>query len=276
MEQKLIIREEWIKLENQLGRELMETSPNDRTVKYTQVYEKAYSALSFQKKRQMSANYLKAAIVHSEILKKIIGTDKSVLDIGSGFGHLSSILAKQGNHVVGIDVNRIHISEAKELHGHIKNLQFIQTTGRKLNFLPDIFDFVISTSVFEHLHPDDVNEHLSEVKKVLRKGGKYIFTAITPYSRGDASRFSEDPKEREQTGFHINLPTWRKLEGILEANGYKGKTNILPVRLVNRIPHFSFLIPIAFKSSLENKVKINQFTVRIFKLGDIFVVAKPF
>jgi hypothetical protein len=37
-----------------------------------------------------------------------------------------------------------------------------------------MFDWAVSTSMIEHLHPDDVDIHLSEVLRVLKAGGNYL------------------------------------------------------------------------------------------------------
>lgn len=44
----------------------------------------------------------------------------------------------------------------------------------QLNFPDATFDWVISTCVVERLHPQDVVTHLSEVRRVLKAGGKYL------------------------------------------------------------------------------------------------------
>ena len=267
---KHIIKEEWIKLENDLAEELLKADKTERASKYTDVYEKIYSMVSEEKRDEMSKNYLKGAVEFNKYLKRIIGSKKSILDLGCGIGHLSTLIAKDGNFVTGIDINRFHIKEAKELYGNIDNLQFFETSGVKLNFPDNSFDFVISTSVFEHIHPDDVNVHLSEIRRVLKDGGEYIFTAITPYTRGDISAHSKDPKQKEKTGFHINCRTWEELKKLLENNQFISKTNILPWIITS---YFNFLIPISYKVFLEQKIKVNRITVILFKLGEVFIVA---
>jgi ubiquinone/menaquinone biosynthesis C-methylase UbiE len=273
MKQKQNIKEEWIRLENDLAEELLNTGRKEREHKYREVYERMYQACSNEKKAEMSNHYLKTAIEHNTPLRKLIQTGKTVLDIGCGFGHECALLAQQDNQTIGIDINTMHIREAKERYGHLKNLNFFSTSGVKLAFPDNSFDFVISKSVFEHLHPNDVDEHLVEVKRVLRADGEYIFTAITPYKRGDVSAFSNDPEQKDKTGFHINIITWERLYTLLRAHGFKAQTNILPFKIVNSIPYFSFLIPLSFKPWLEKAIKMNRFNVKLFKLGGVFVRA---
>ena len=268
---KQVIKEEWIKLENDLAEELLKADKKERDSKYTEVYEKIYSFASDEKRDEKSKINLTGAIEFNKYLKKIIGSRKLILEIGSGFGHLSSLLAKDGNYVTGIDINRFHIKDSKEIYGNIDNLEFLETRGVKLNFPDSSFDFVISTSVFEHIHPDDINLHLSEIRRLLKDGGLYVFTAITPYARGDISAYSKDPSQREKTGFHINCRTWGELKKLLESNGLDGKTDILPWKITF---YFNLLFPISYKVFLERKVRINRISVMLFKLGEVFIVAK--
>jgi ubiquinone/menaquinone biosynthesis C-methylase UbiE len=260
-----------IKLENDLAEELLKTSKSERSSKYSEVYEKLYSFETDGKREELSKNYLNAAIYLNNYLRKVIGHGKYILDLGCGFGHLSALLAKDGNFVTGIDINRLHINESKETYGNINNLKFYKTNGVLLNFPDNSFDFVVSTSVFEHIHPDDINMSLSEIRRVLKNGGIYIFTAITPYIRGDISAFSKDPEQRKKTGLHINCRTWAELNQLLVSNGFEGKTDILPEKITN---HINFLVPLSYKIFLEKKFRINKLFVIFCKMGWVKIVAK--
>ena len=44
----------------------------------------------------------------------------------------------------------------------------------QLDFSDGLFDWAISTSMIEHLHPEDVDNHLREVRRVLKTGGNYL------------------------------------------------------------------------------------------------------
>ncbi len=62
------------------------------------------------------------------------------------------------------------------------------------------FDVAISMQLLEHLHPDDVHTHFSEVYRVLKPKGKYIVETPNKYvGPGDVSRFFSEVPE----GFHL-------------------------------------------------------------------------
>src|ERR671924_384199 len=56
----------------------------------------------------------------------------------------------------------------------LKRIEFKQMSAVQLDFSDAIFDWAVSTSMIEHLHPDDVDIHLSEVRRILKAGGHYL------------------------------------------------------------------------------------------------------
>jgi SAM-dependent methyltransferase len=56
----------------------------------------------------------------------------------------------------------------------IKKIEFKQMSAVQLDFPDAMFNWAVSTSMIEHLHPDDVDIHLSEVRRVLKAGGHYL------------------------------------------------------------------------------------------------------
>lgn len=263
--------EKAIRLENQMADELLLCPDAERDGKYTEVYEKVYLSLTPGRRQEMSDHYRSGAKLTAEAFLKIIGTGKKVLDIGCGFGHLSNYVASGGNKVIGIDINRIHVREAQELYGLQGNPEFRETGGVYLDFASGMFDYVLSTSVFEHLHPGDVTTHLTEIRRVLKSGGAYIFTALTPYRRDDVAMFSKDPFQRQKHGFHINERTWSEFQTLLEENGFFGLTDILPGRFRHHLP--KLLIPISFKRWVESNLPLKPFLVRILRLDKVYIVA---
>jgi ubiquinone/menaquinone biosynthesis C-methylase UbiE len=264
--------EEAIRLENELADELLACPDKDRAHKYTEVYEKVYSSYNKDRRHEMSEHYRSGAQGTAKAFLKITGSGKNILDIGCGFGHLSYFMAQGGNRVTGIDINRIHVIEARETYGSHKNLEFRETNGVQLDFPNAEFDHVISTSVFEHLHPGDVGTHLSETKRVLKPRGTYIFTALTPYRRDDIAMRSRDALQRQKHGFHINECTWSEFQSSLSENGFLGRSDIIPGRFRHLFPNL--LIPIILKCWFEKWLPLNFIVLRILRLDKVYIVAK--
>lgn len=103
---------------------------------------------------------------------------ESIVDVGCGSGTVLSILDefRFGNSLTGIDLSDESLSKLREKYEG--NAKFSFKVGR-INSLPledNACDVVTCTEVLEHLFPEDFKNGLSEVSRVLRKGGYLIAT----------------------------------------------------------------------------------------------------
>jgi SAM-dependent methyltransferase len=73
---------------------------------------------------------------------------------------------------------RQHFSRRRDAHSsaedQIKKTEFKQMSALQLDFPDGMFDWAVSTSMIEHLHLEDVDLHLHEVRRVLKAGGRYL------------------------------------------------------------------------------------------------------
>lgn len=99
-----------------------------------------------------------------------------ILDIGCGEGSFEEIVLE--NIDVAVDSSRIEIEGAKikKKKGIIKEI--ILADAKNLPFKKEVFRTVVSNSVIEHII--EVDNVLSEVKRVLKNGGNTVITATTP------------------------------------------------------------------------------------------------
>ena len=96
------------------------------------------------------------------------------LDVGCGDGLLTGIIHERlaGTRTwVGIDPDEAEIALAKKTGLYT---ECIATGGGKLPLEDGRFDFALSNSVLEHI--PDLQPVLREVSRVLKKGGRFIFT----------------------------------------------------------------------------------------------------
>jgi SAM-dependent methyltransferase len=117
------------------------------------------------------------------------------LDIGCGIGRiaipLTNYLNKNGSYegfdIVkkGVDWCKKNISENypnfQFLHINLKNdLYNLNTEKEAKNFVfpykNDDFDLIILTSVFTHMIPEDMENYLFEINRVMKIGGKCLVT----------------------------------------------------------------------------------------------------
>lgn len=99
-----------------------------------------------------------------------------VLDVGCGRGFyvkLASTFASI-DHIEGVDINSDYVAQAKKNVGGDKRISIQKGSIYKLPFTDNYFDLIICSEVLEHL--DDEKTALSELYRVLTKGGKLIVT----------------------------------------------------------------------------------------------------
>ena len=113
--------------------------------------------------------------IHRYIMAKNIVRDKDILDISSGEGYGSNLLAEVAKTVVGCDIDEDAVEAAKNKYKR-NNLEFKVMDCQNIIFPKDSFDCVTSFETIEHINYQD--EFLKCVKRVLRSNG--IFIVSTP------------------------------------------------------------------------------------------------
>lgn len=116
------------------------------------------------------------------LYQAIIGRGhERILEMGCGRGDLSYALPAVADNVVAIDLEPSLIELAQKRAprwcpspAQAKKVSFQEMSAVDLKLADASFDWAISTSMIEHLYPQDVMTHLSEVRRVLKPGGKYL------------------------------------------------------------------------------------------------------
>lgn len=113
-----------------------------------------------------------------KLIKKYFKKGK-ILDIGCGSGRVSYTLQKKGYEVTPIDITPAMIKSAKELSKEFNiQLQFQLMDATNLKFQDETFDNAIFSFNGWNQIPKKKNRDkaLEETYRVLRKGGRFIFT----------------------------------------------------------------------------------------------------
>ncbi len=115
--------------------------------------------------------------------------DKIVLDVASGTGYGSQLMAKTANQVYGVDVSKEAVEYAQKKFP-APNLEFKQGDATKIPLEDSSVDVVVSFETIEHLK--EYVRFVDEVKRVLKPNG--VFVVSTPN------------EEEYQTGndFHVH------------------------------------------------------------------------
>lgn len=109
-------------------------------------------------------------------IKRIKG--KHILDIGCGYGSLSSLLLKRGATVTATEVENKKLEFAKKKLGSSKNISFVKVEDERLPFPDNSFDIVTLFDVIEHVKTPELL--MSEVTRVLKPKG-LLYVEFTPF-----------------------------------------------------------------------------------------------
>ena len=112
------------------------------------------------------------------VISKIRQND-TVLDLGCGYGRVSTRLSDKARKVIGIDISKDNIDLAKKLCRDNKNCAFYIMNAIDLNFTNNEFDLTICVqngiSAFK-VAPDKL---LKEAIRVTKKGGIILFSSYS-------------------------------------------------------------------------------------------------
>jgi SAM-dependent methyltransferase len=123
------------------------------------------------------------------LLREAAGIERgmTVLDIGSGPGHVAGALADAGAIVTGIDFSGRMVEIARK---HYPQATFQEANAEQLPFDDGTFEAVVSNFVVHHLARPDVV--FKEVHRVLQPGGRFAFVVFErPEAQSSIGAFFE-------------------------------------------------------------------------------------
>lgn len=151
------------------------------------------------------------------------------IDLGCGSGVVGGLLIKYGklDDLDGLDLNAFN-------KDNVVAAGYSNFCSADLSSIPletDRFDYAISICVFEHV--EKMFEAFSEVRRVLRNGGNFIFTTPSPnYATSHLgyrirkalglSRSAVDfARRRDLISLHAHIYSDQDWREILESSGFK-------------------------------------------------------
>ena len=139
-------------------------------------YSTSEDYLNFIKSHQKS--HLK---YYLPFVEKYVAKGVRVLKLGIGPGLAALLLSQRGYEVVGLDISSLFVKEASSYTG--SHLRILLGDALNLPFFDGSFDAVTSLYFLEHV--PDVERALSEMIRVLRKGGLLLIRSpnlLSPYT----------------------------------------------------------------------------------------------
>jgi SAM-dependent methyltransferase len=107
------------------------------------------------------------------------------LDIGAAYGLATIPALEKGAQVIAVDMDAQHLQilEKKVPESARNRLTLMQAhMPDGLEFAANSLGAVLASRVFHFLQGDDVEKSVHKIFKWLRPGGKFFFTAVTPYN----------------------------------------------------------------------------------------------
>ena len=132
--------------------------------------------------------------LHRYAMAKELARGKTVLDLASGEGYGSSLLAQVADRVFGVDLSREAIEHATQKYGS-RNLEFLIGDCAEVPLADDSVDLVVSFETIEH-HPHH-EEMMREIKRVLRPGGLLVISNPEKYEYSIAPNYSNPYHAKE-------------------------------------------------------------------------------
>ena len=160
------------------------------------------------------------------LLDPFLGPAVSMIEFGSGGGDLSVRAASRVRRVCAVDV----VDRPAPAGGIPANLTRLVSEGPPLPLADSSCDLAYSCHFVEHLHPEDLADHISDVHRLLVPGGRYI--CVTPnrlLGPHDVSKHFT----RVATGLHLREYTHRELARTFRRAAF---TSVEVLRTVGGIP----------------------------------------
>lgn len=132
---------------------------------------------------------------------------KRVLDIASGEGYGSALLARGASSVIGVDISTDAISHAKAKY-HNENLDYRLGSCSAIPLEDASVDVVVSYETIEHHYQH--NEMMSEIKRVLVPGGLLIISCPDKLEYSDLPGYNNP--------YHVKELYRNEFESLLESN----------------------------------------------------------
>jgi SAM-dependent methyltransferase len=100
----------------------------------------------------------------------------NALDFGCGVGRLTQALGGYFDRAVGVDVSPTMIRLAERLNRRPDRVRYVCNPAADLSiFDRNVFDFVYTDIVLQHLEPEIALRYLTEFFRILRDGGVLVF-----------------------------------------------------------------------------------------------------
>ena len=130
--------------------------------------------------------------------------NKDVLDIASGEGYGSALLARDAKSVLGIDIDSMAVQHANNKYVR-PNLQYMTRSAIDLNLANNKYEVVTCFEILEHISEQE--QLIAQVQNVLNRDG--VFIVSTP------NKYVHDNELENQNEYHVKELYFSEFESLL-------------------------------------------------------------
>jgi SAM-dependent methyltransferase len=148
-------------------------------------YNKYVKRMRLWKKRSkamevsIGGNFIPFGQIMRDLLLQFgLRSNSSIVDIGCGSGRLANALKEMPElHYMGFDVVPSLVEYAEKISAR-KDWEFFTATDFRIPMPDESVDYVTAFSVFTHLRHEETFLYLVEAARVLKPGGKILFSFL--------------------------------------------------------------------------------------------------
>ncbi|MFC1477837.1 methyltransferase domain-containing protein [Candidatus Margulisiibacteriota bacterium] len=167
-------------------------------------------------------------LTERELLRRLLPENGgSIIDIGAGFGRLTSEYKEKFNKCVLLDYAGNLLNQARDKYKSDNNIEYIKASCYEMPLPDNSFDVAVSFRLLHHIQ--DVDKFLDEAYRIIKPGGRFILEVankknaleIIRYFTGksDKQPFSLTPYCSGENVYYNFHPDYVKLKA--EKAGFK-------------------------------------------------------
>ena len=209
-----------------------ETDPNSKLFneynkKYSETVNESISFTGFDVDyfTRVKSDYIK------DLCENFSSSESSLkaLDVGCGVGNFHRLIGGTFQELHGVDVSSKSIEIAKS---HNPDVEYMSYNGKVLPYENNTFDLTITICVLHHVPQDQWDNFISELRRVLKKGGKALIFEHNPRNPLTLRAVNRCPFDADAV-----LLDQKKTESLLISSGFRNisKQYILSVPAGSRL-----------------------------------------
>lgn len=201
-------------IETALAARLRRASKDERRHLYSELYDELFRLVPELLGKADPEGRAHDVALQVRVLSSFLHPDAVFLEVGAGDGALAREVARRVRKAYAVEAS----AEVTAGLDQPENLEILLTDSISLPLDAGSVDVAYSCHFLEHLHPDDADDHLAEMRRLLAPGGAYL--CVTPnriWGPHDVSRHFDDVP----TGFHLREYTHAELARRLKRAGFE-------------------------------------------------------